>query len=320
MLNRKLCVHVAFGSLIQVQILGITASGSNYYISQLLDVYACHSQQILTALLPCLVPVACNNLADFSVRSKYSVHQKIRLQQLAGFIHILMNGIALEQTCVTGLVAACAFYRGHSHAMVLHDAFVCCYARHNSLASAAEAGKGMQRYGTGQNNSVGIGNIFADSNIIAEGGLAKQYHVLALAGVMLNNFQTAHHILAANGDILFMRMTAVGTGSNNNSDVLVLYAHTVQLGHNNRQKFGRAAQTGDIADDNGYSFACMHNFAQRLGTDRVTDCFGISGNNVLADAGFIAVYIIYNALLGEQYLFLSFAYWQKVLFHRHPSI
>ena len=137
---------------------------------------------------------------------------------------------------------------------------------------------------------------------------------------MLNNFQTAHHILAANGDILFMRMTAVGTGSNNNSDVLVLYAHTVQLGHNNRQKFGRAAQTGDIADDNGYSFACMHNFAQRLGTDRVTDCFGSSGNNVLADAGFIAVYIIYNALLGEQYLFLSFAYWQKVLFHRHPSI
>ena len=61
-------------------------------------------------------------------------------------------------------------------------------------------------------------------------------------------------------------------------------------------------------------------FSQRLGTDRVTDCFGSSGNNVLADAGFIAVNIIYNALLGEQYLFLSFAYWQKVLFHRHPSI
>ena len=320
MLNRKLCVHVALGSLIQIQILGITACGSNYYISQLLDVYACHSQQILTAFLPCLVPVACNNLADFSVRSKHSVHQKIRIQQFAGFIHILMNGIALEQTCVTGLVAACAFYRRHSHAMVFHNAVICRYARHNSLASAAEAGKGMQRYSTGQNNSVGIGNIFADSNIIAEGGLPKQYHVLALAGVMLNYFQTAYHLLAANGDILFMRMTAVGTGSNNNSDVLVLYAHTVQLGHNNRQKFGRAAQTCDIADDNGYSFACMHNFSQRLGTDRVTDCFGSSGNNVLADAGFIAVYIIYNALLGEQYLFLSFAYWQKVLFHRHPSI
>lgn len=100
-----------------------------------------------------------------------------------------MNGIALQQTCITGLVAACAFYRGHSHAMVLHDAFVCCYARHNSLASAAEAGKGMQCYGTGQNNSVGIGNIFADGNIIAEGGLAKQYHILALAGVMLNDFR-----------------------------------------------------------------------------------------------------------------------------------
>ena len=204
--------------------------------------------------------------------------------------------------------------------MVFHNAVICRYARHNSLASAAEACKGVQCYGTGQNNSVGIGNIFADSNIIAEGGLAKQYHILALAGVMLNDFQTAHHLLAANGDILFMCMTAVGTGSNNNSDVLVLYAHTVQLGHNNRQKFGRAAQTGDIAYDNGYSFACMHNFAQRLGANRVTDCFGSSGNNVLADAGFIAVNIIYNALLGEHYLFLSFAYWQKVLFHRHPSI
>ena len=204
--------------------------------------------------------------------------------------------------------------------MVLHNAFVCCYARHNSLASAAEACKGVQCYGTGQNNSVGIGNIFADSNIVTEGGLAKQYHILALAGVMLNNFQTAHHILAANGDILFMCMTAMSTGSNNNSDVLVLYAHTVQLGHNDRQKFGRAAQTGDIADNDGHSFACMHNFAQRLGANRVTDCFGSSGNNVLADAGFIAVYIIYNALLGEHYLFLSFAYRQKVFFHRHPSI
>ena len=231
-----------------------------------------------------------------------------------------MNRIALEQTCVTGLVAACAFYRGHSHAMVLHDAFVCCYARHNSLASAAEACKRMQCYGTGQNNSVGVGNIFADGNIVTEGGFAQQHHILALAGVMLNNFQTAHHILAANGDILLMRMTAVSAGSNNNSDILVLYAHTVQLGHNDRQKFGRAAQTGNIADDNGYSFACMHNFAQRLGTDRVTDCFGSSGNNVLADGRFIAVYIIYNALLGEQYLFLSFAYRQKVFFHRYPSI
>ena len=320
MLNSKLCVHMALGSLIQVQILGITACGSKYYISKLLDVHACHSQQILTALLPCLVPVTGNNLTDFSVWSKYGVHQKIGIQQLAGFIHILMNGIALEQTCVTSLVAACALYRRHSHTMVFHNAVIRSYARHNSLASAAEAGKGMQCYGTGQNNSVGIGNIFADSNIITEGGLAKQYHILALAGVMLHNFQTAHHILAANGDILFMRMTAVGTGSNNNSDVLVLYAHTVQLGHNNRQKFGRTAQTSDITDNDSHSFACMHNFAQRLGADRVTDCFGSSGNNVIADGRFVAVNIIYNVLLREQYLFLSFAYRQKVFFHCHPSI
>ena len=58
-----------------------------------------------------------------------------------------------------------------------------------ALRPPPKPAKGCSVTAPGQNNSVGIGNIFADSNIIAEGGLPKQYHVLALAGVMLNYFQ-----------------------------------------------------------------------------------------------------------------------------------
>ena len=75
---------------------------------------------------------------------------------------------------------------------------------------------------------------------------------------MLHYFQALHHILAADSDILLVRMAAVRTGCDNNSDVLILNADAVKLCHNNWQELTRAAQTRNIADNNSHGFASMY--------------------------------------------------------------
>ena len=90
---------------------------------------------------------------------------------------------------------------------------------------------------------------------------------------MLHYFQALHHILAADGDILLMRMAAVRTGCDNNSNVLILDADAVKLCHDDRQELARAAQTRNITDNDSHGFASMYKLAQRLRANRITNCF-----------------------------------------------
>ena len=128
----------------------------------------------------------------------------------------------------------------------------------------------MEGNGSRQDQFIGLCRQGIDIDIITKARTAHAGQGTGIMAVMLDDVQAAHHIAAADYFIFLFRVSPVGSLGNEDRDLMVLYANTVQFLHQYGQHAVRMNQPGYITDDDADHIGRLYDIIQRLAVNGMT--------------------------------------------------
>ena len=153
--------------------------------------------------------------------------------------------------------------------MVDSDGFHCCYARQNSLTSAAVTGKIMVNNGACQNNMVHITNQFIDPDRCTKGGITEILKIVLSLGITVVHFDAAGNLFANAFDHFFLRHQPMRAKRKNNAHIFIFNAILVQFIDQNRHEIEAVSDTRRVVTDKGHGLAWLYDFINWFCTDRM---------------------------------------------------
>ena len=213
--------------------------------------------------------MAADDFIEIAVCRKDGVDQKTGIEQGCGLFHIVVEGIVFQQTRFASGIAAAAKGIGQGHGVVAHNRFIAGNTGQDGFASAAKTGHGMEGYGAGQDDFIGLDDVRVEIDVIAMRRRPDFGQLRRIAAVVADDFDALDHVFAADDDVFFRRMGPVRPLGRDDGNLFVPDAGLVQFIDDDRQHLCRMDQTGNVTDDDSYRIAGLDDVFERCAADRV---------------------------------------------------
>lgn len=265
---------VAFAALVEGYVLGVAAGAGEGYVTFCLEGDFLDAVDDFGAFQPCFVGVAAYHGADFAVGVDDGVNQEAWFNHVAGFLHVVGNGVVIEKGGAGLGVDAAAEFFAQRMAVVDLDGVVSCHAGENQFPAAAVAGKEVGGNAVDDDDFVRFHGMFINPYGGAAAGVAYVDQFVLVHAVVLVEFYPFGQFFAYHHNVFFRCLFPVGALGKEDADVFVRNAGQVQFVHHvDNELVGVVPDTGDVGADDADLVAFGNDFLQGPGSDGVAHAF-----------------------------------------------
>src|ERR1051326_6170822 len=261
--DRAAGVFEPFVRLAQVDIEREAAGGRDHQFAGRVDFRAEHAVDGAAAFAMGKLVVAGDDLDEAPLRAEHHVHEKIGIGHAAAFEQVFVRGVALQ---LPGAAVGM-----EDHAVIERGGAEPRDSRHQALAAARIARDQVVYDFAGENDTVGLPHLAVDFDAIPEACGADGNEVRVIGGDMVDAADARENLLADDELLLFDGLAAVNAEREDDEDVAVGDAGSVERGDDGREQQVRAGEARDVVNYDGDALAAVDDLAQGRRADGVLD-------------------------------------------------